>query len=421
MAIAAVTLGAILAFTMWRRPVPRASTVTQTVQNAPPGAGGTSDTVEAVEDGDRALEEYDVEHFPAALAAYRRALKSVPKDPHLLSSLSRVHALWSQALEFQAQDVADGLYPDADLAPEALRSDAQRHAAEAKEMAAHAARKNPGNEEAEVALSDALRLTGNLVGARLEVDRVLQHQSHPDAETLRVAALLAAAEADDLTAGALHIARAASMAECAAACQVVHFRTLVAAQDLPTAKAVLRGLEKRHPRLSELPALKRRLEQATSSQATSGEHDAGRASPEDDEPAQPPPSEAELARAQALSEEGEKQLEQGAVPAAASHFREAMSIVPDYPRAEVGLGYVALERGAIRVALRHFRHAASRNQPEAFIGLGESYRALDRPSAAMRAYRTYLRRFPNMRGASIARQQLEHLQAEQEAAQGESE
>ena len=70
---------------------------------------------------------------------------------------------------------------------------------------------------------------------------------------------------------------------------------------------------------------------------------------------------------------------------------------------------MALEFGATRTALNHFKQAAGRGFPEAFLGLGETYRALDRPNAAISAYRTYLAKFGKLRGASIARQQLQAL------------
>src|SRR6185436_5891055 len=66
---------------------------------------------------------------------------------------------------------------------------------EAKIYGQRAAQRNPGNEEAGVALSDALRLSGNLVAARSEIDRVRATQRVPDAERLRVEALLAIDEA----------------------------------------------------------------------------------------------------------------------------------------------------------------------------------------------------------------------------------
>ena len=70
---------------------------------------------------------------------------------------------------------------------------------------------------------------------------------------------------------------------------------------------------------------------------------------------------------------------------------------------------MSLERGAPRRAVSLFKNAANHGSPDAFLGLGEAYRTIDRPEAAIRAYRAYLAKYGGLRGASIARQQLQAL------------
>jgi len=124
----------------------------------------------------------------------------------------------------------------------------------------------------------------------------------------------------------------------------------------------------------------------------------------------PPPTDPEaLTRAEALCKRAEGLLEGGSAGRAKVQFEQALALVPNLPRAHTGLGYVALEHSATRTALNHFKQAAARGHPEAYLGLGETYRALDRPNAAIGAYKTYLAKFGRLRGASIARQQLQVL------------
>jgi predicted Zn finger-like uncharacterized protein len=177
--------------------------VTQVLRvETPPAPPPVSPVVSLVARADSALAAFRAPQFEQAIALYRQALPSFPDDAHLLSALSRAYAQYAESLRTSAAisaRIANGAKAGASLddLPEALRL-----AHVAKLYGQRAAQRNPGNEEAGVALSDALRLTGNLVAARAEIDRVRATQRVPDAETLRVAALLAIDEAKgDLAAG----------------------------------------------------------------------------------------------------------------------------------------------------------------------------------------------------------------------------
>src|SRR5262249_13472723 len=87
---------------------------------------------------------------------------------------------------------------------------------------------------------------------------------------------------------------------------------------------------------------------------------------------------------------GQYLLEQGEVTAAKRMFEQALFYRPSSAKAHAGLGYVALEKGRPLLALEHFLPAAHAGNLEALIGLGDTYRRLNRPRDALKAYQTYL-------------------------------
>jgi predicted Zn finger-like uncharacterized protein len=368
--------------------------------------------------GDQALASHRAERFDEAIAEYGKALAFAKDDPHILSSISRVYAVWSQSLRFSAAlATRTGSASTAELA--SLQGEARRLAEQAKLYGERAAQRNPGNEEASVALSDALRLSGNLVSARAELDRARATQGMASAETLRVAALLAMDEANgDLAAARPLAERAVAQDPSMIRARLLLLRCLIATGELDAARAQLesvRKLDVAPPLLAEIAAelalAAKRVQAHKPSSAPSPEA-RGSAAPKGPASANTPQA-AETERPSQdpmeLVRRGEAALERGAVQSAEHAFEQALALSPHLARAETGLGYVALERSQPNLAVTHFRPAAKSGHAEAFIGLGDAYRRLGRSRDALDAYKTYLQRYPTGARSSIAQRQSELL------------
>jgi len=348
--------------------------------------------------------------FEEALDEYLKALGYHEQDAHILSSIARVHAVWAQDLRFRQED--ERAPPESDVARRsewlALGKQADARAQQALRYAETAARKNPMSREAQVALSDALRLTKDLRGAREELRRARAAEHAPDAETLRVAALLEIAEAK----GDARAGRALAMQAVAAAPELPRVklllaRCLVADGEVDAARQLQRELLARDAGLPAALALTTLFTRPSEPVA---------------EPA-PKPSEAEAPASAAASSSphgenlshegyitrGQTALEAGAVNIAKRAFEQALFMRPSSAPAHTGLGYVALEKGRSQLAIEHFQAAARGGNDDAYIGLGEAYRRLGRNRDALRAYQNYLTRSPNGGQLSIARAQVERL------------
>jgi predicted Zn finger-like uncharacterized protein len=390
--------------------------------------------------GDEALASHLPARFDAAIAEYTKALAFHEDDAHILSSISRVYAVWSQWLNFRIRALTDtGSSAQAEI--DALRNEARRIADQAKIYGERAAQRNPGNEEAGVALSDALRLTSNLVAARAELDRARATEGVAPAETLRVAALLAIDEAN----GDFRVGR--SLAEQAVArdpgmlrARTLLARCLIADGDVEGARMHLDAAgasERHHPVIDAVRAEIARLQRASKppreAQAADAKPDVPQAQtrpappkPADAKPSEPTPGDTKHGDTKSgdtksgdrgassrdpdeLAQKGEVALERGAVQQAQRLFEEALDLEPGMPRARTGLGYVALERSQPRLAVNYFRPAAKSGNPEALIGLGDAYRRLGRVRDALAAYKEYLQRYPRGERRSIAQRQVELL------------
>ena len=381
--------------------------------------------------------------FDEAIAEYTKALAFHADDAHILSSISRVYAVWSQWLNFRIRALTDA-GSNAHNQIDALRDEARRLADQAKLYGERAAQRNPGNEEASVALSDALRLTSNLVAARAELDRARATEGVAPAETLRVAALLAIDEANgEFRAGRALAEQAVARDPSMVRARTLLARCLVADGDLEGARMHLdaaRNSDGTHPTIDAVRAEIARVQDphkptrveaepavatpepaeqakpAEAQQATAAEAKPVERKP-DTKPAEPKAAE-RGPRAPAatpagdpddLVQKGEVALERGAVQQAQRLFEDALEIQPGMPRARTGLGYVALERSQPRLAVKYFGPAAKGGNPEALIGLGDAYRRLGRMRDALVAYKEYLERYPRGERRSIAQRQIELL------------
>lgn len=368
--------------------------------------------------GDTALATHDLRQFSDAVTDYTKALAFNEHDAVALTRISRTHAVWAEALENLAQwEPMRAL--DA-------RAERKRHVVSARNNAELALRAKPNDAEAEVALADALRLEGNIVAAREHLTRAHEPSARSSAESLRVAAQLAADESDGDLSQALQLAaRAVEADPRMIRAQLLAGSLLLAANDLSTAREHAREVLSQHPSHklagSLLSVIEARAvsasatttEQATDTQDTTETETAtdavetSDASDAEGKPTRPTP---ELPTGyDELIRRGESLLERGSVRVAKEAFERALALRPGSPPALTGLGYIALERGDTSGAIRLFTPASVAGFGDALIGLGDTYRRLGRNEDALRAYERYLNRFPNGPRASIAGRQAERL------------
>jgi predicted Zn finger-like uncharacterized protein len=374
-------------------------------------APATDPTAEFIARADAAFATHRLQHFEEAVTDYTKALAFHESDPHILSSLSRVYAVWAQETRFKAQGLRQLSRNDVAQRSElaALDKEQRQLAEQAKRYAENAARKNPGNEEAEIALADALRLNGNLVAARSELDRARATQTTQSGETLRVAALLAIDEAKgDLRAGTKLASQAVAQEPELIRTRLLLARCLVADGDKEGARYQLSAVQTRdrsHPgALLVLQELDRPADPTPApapAPPTAGESPS--AEPDFDI------EHLERLKYDELITRGQRMLETGNVALAKRMFEQALFTRPSSGAAHTGLGYVALEKGRPQLAVEHFLPAARAGNLDALIGLGDAYRRIERPRDALKAYQKYLTRDPNGKHASIARSQVERL------------
>ncbi|MBX3271879.1 MAG: zinc-ribbon domain-containing protein [Sandaracinaceae bacterium] len=396
-----------------------------------------------LEPGDAALAEDTISGYERALHHYTQALAFDDRDVETLTRISRAHALWAQALAFDASD----LEADADQDParrgeaNALRREARRHADTALARAEDAVRYGSTSADAEVALADALRLTGDLTRARSRLDRALTFRSEPDAEALRVQALLAAADAGgDLTRARDPAEQAVAEAPTSIRARLLYARALAAAGDATAARgqidAVLRR-EERHPRAV---ALRDRVAGAGApapTPPTPAEVEPAAPPTPAPAPIEPPPTTDTPPRDPGAStrggrrggeepapadgrappgrdysfyvRRGDELYERGSHASAREHYEAALALRPGGSEALTGLGNVLLAQGDANGASNRFRAAAQQGYGEAYIGLGRAYRRLGRNDDAIAAFERYLQRMPTGSQASLARRQIEEM------------
>jgi thioredoxin-like negative regulator of GroEL len=383
---------------------------------------------------DSAFATHREQRFEDAITDYTKALAFHESDPHVLSSISRVFAVWAQEVLTRADLVAKESGTNQDLERRsqllALNKLALEYGEQAKRYAENAARKNPGNEEAEIALSDALRLTGNLVSARSSLDRARKNESSASGETLRVAALLAIAEAQgDLSAGLPLASQAVAQDPELIRARLLLARCLIADGDVEGARYHLAAVSTKDRSHPGVLALERQLAQKASPRDATLKPDAGPSKESSDgTPAGSARNDKDKDRDKDKDEgnfdnlsheayiaRGQKLLESGQVTSAKRMFEQALFIRPSSAEAHAGLGFVALEKGRTKLAVEHFQEAKKDGDAEALIGLGEAYRRMNRPREALRAYTSYVADHPRGPQIGIAKAQVERLTEEASA------
>lgn len=343
---------------------------------------------------ERALAAYRLETFDPALVEYIKALAFHEHDAHILSRVSRVHALWAEELRTQGELSRHAAVAAPAAVLETQQREAQTHVQRAKHYAELALQSVPDHPEALLAHSDALRLLGDLSGARAALDRALTHAAG-SAEALRISALLKLREAGEGPASEL-AAQAVAADPHQLVTRVLLARLLLVQGNVEGVRAqlqALRSLDPEHPeaaRLEELLA----GQQAPAAQA-SAELDGMKA------PASP--------EAESFIERGRSMLEAGQTAGAKRMFEHALTLQPDLVPAHAGLGQVALARGRPVQAIDHFVAAALGGDGESLIALADLYRRLGRQREALTAYQSYLQQNPHGPQLDLAKTQIERL------------
>jgi predicted Zn finger-like uncharacterized protein len=333
-----------------------------------------------------AMAAYRVDHFDQAQIEYIKALAFHEHDAQILSAISRVHALWAEELRTQRElsKLAPEQAPSSAL--EAQELQAQMHAQRAKHYAELALQGISGNSEAALAESDALRLLGDLPGARAALERALA-QPPTSAEGLRISALLDPHAAIELA------TRAVGADPKQLATRFLLARLLFARGDAKGVRAQLQAITAQAPKHPEAARLEALLVAREA-------------------PAQQPVADAQSAKpseAESFIERGRSMLEAGQTAGAKRMFDHALALQPDCVPAHAGLGQVAIARGRPVQAIDHLVAAALGGDGDSLIALAELYRRLGRQREALAAYQSYLQQNPHGPQLELAKSQVERL------------
>ncbi|MBP7682276.1 MAG: zinc-ribbon domain-containing protein [Deltaproteobacteria bacterium] len=412
-----------------------------------------------LEEAEELLRRDDADGYRQGIHEMIRATAVAERDPRVLTMLSRGYSLKAQLHEFDAQDlVADAGEDPARLAEAAgLRHVARDAAQEARHKAEDAVREAPDSVEARVALADALRLTGDLIGARRHYERSRDLAPTASADQLTVGALLAAAEQEDLGA-AVELAQQAVGADAGLIrARIVLARALLASGNGEAARAHVAHVLASQADHAGALAVRRRLDGEAPQPAAAEEPelapavvvDAGVAVDPSLSEGQPrvgadgttegrdnrtfdemqaggtdtsgtrPPAGTDVAMDDGRPPEGrdyswyiqngDTALSGGNLSRADAFYQAALEVRPGSSEATTGLANVMLRRGRADDAVVRFRAATRQGYGPAFIGLGRANESLGRRSEAIQAYEDYLQRSPSGSLATTARQRLEAL------------
>jgi|GEM_PF-796277 len=391
--------------------------------------------------GDELLASDETSGYGAAVSEYTKALAFRERDPRVLVALARVHAVWAQALRFDAQDLEARAPSDPALQGEATRVqlEVRTHAAEALRFSEDAVRQSPADAEAELALADAQRLSGDPRGARQHFDRARTLAPDVSAEGLRVGALVTADEGAGIGAAQELAAQAVAKDPALLRARIVLARALLAGGDISGASTQIEAVLTRATRHERATALRDAIARGVPpaapvvAVADAGVVDAPAvaalpvgALPVGALPPEALPADVAAGTAAAggttsggvpagrdysyYVDRGDRlQQETARAGEARRYFEAALALRPDGREALTGLGYCAMEQGDYAGAIARFRSPASSGYGEAMMGLGKAYRETHRDAEALAIYRDYLERFPNGPDATMARRWLSSL------------
>jgi len=373
--------------------------------------------------------------YEDAIREFTRASAHDERDARVLVGLARANAALAQQHRFAAEDlaasVAEGETPPASIARH--EADAEEHAEESLEHAEEAARLHSGDPAAVLALADALRLTGDLEEAQEQLDRAQEMMTTQTAEFHLARALLAgeedmslavhsareAVETDPaLLRGHLALARAHLARRDVEGARAAIDEVLEADAEHPYALALRGAIEEGRPPAApvvEVPDAGVEEETPTMEPTMEPTMQAVAATAMEDRPSGggggngPPPPGRDYGW---YISRGDSLLERGNADLAQEYFEEANNVRPGGVEALTGLGYASLSRGRASEAARFFRGAARADYGDAYIGLGDAYRRLGQTENALRTYQAYLNSRPNGPHSTIARRQVQQLEAQ---------
>jgi predicted Zn finger-like uncharacterized protein len=299
-----------------------------------------------------------------------------------------------------------------------LEADDAGSIAAASTAAARAVEADPSLVRARLVLARARLASGDVAGARTEIDAVLgEHGDHPRATALRdaidrgvppasvTAGVDGGIAAEGRPNGASPTAAGSASAPAAPSSAA---STTTAGTTTPAATTTT-------ARTGTTPATTPSTTAASTSTATTPRATAtstgGTATAASSSSGGPRGYEA-------LLREADQRLEYGDVRRARALYEQALRDRPGSAEASTGLGFVMLADGNARAAIEHFQRAGATGHADAYIGLGDAYRRLGQREDALGAYEAYLDRSPGGARASIARRQAERLRSEIAAAGG---
>jgi tetratricopeptide (TPR) repeat protein len=412
------------------------------------GLGETEDpAAPLLEEGDRALAGDQEEAYDRALGVYTQALAHGDNDPRVLTRISRANALWAQARSFDAADLDARASEDAANhgRAEEIRAQVASRAQTALQRAEDAVRHGSGDADAEVALADALRLTGDLRRARSHLERALTLRREATAETLRVQALLDAADANgDLSAARARATDAIGEDPAMIRARLLLARALLAAREVGEARQQVEAVLRRSPQHGAALALRAAIDEGRPPAPPTVDVPDGGTAPDAGVPAQQapqaqnttpnetgdrPPREGQEASPGVVPagrdyswyiRNGDERLDRGDAAGARGFYEAARELRPSGSEALTGLGYVSLETGDANGAAARFRQAAQQGYAEAYIGLGSAYRRMGQLQNALTAFERYLERLPTGPRASLARRNADEIRAQLGSGGGET-
>jgi tetratricopeptide (TPR) repeat protein len=106
---------------------------------------------------------------------------------------------------------------------------------------------------------------------------------------------------------------------------------------------------------------------------------------------------------------GAEAMERGDVGRARTQYLRAQELEPGNPEVNAGLGAIYLDSGNAGAAVRHLQAAAAANYSDSAIMLGQAYRTLGQTEQARRAYQQYLDQHPGGRYVTAAQRGLASL------------
>jgi predicted Zn finger-like uncharacterized protein len=376
-----------------------------------PNAANADARARILHDGDVRLLDDDDTAYNDAILIYARVQAFDANDAQALASISRVHALWAQALNFDADDLEARAADDAAARAVAtrVRRESSMHATEAKRYADLAMRALPSATAARLAAADAARLSGDSASARSTYSLAGGDGPNASAEALRVGALIAMDRAAHQVAQARTLAERAVQKDPAfVPARILLARALLAEGNIAAARAAVDAVLAEHPQHARAQALKEAMDRgippAAPVVATNDGGVADAAMGGASSAVEPVPAGRDY---DFYVTQGETFLASHANHRARAFFEAALQQRPNDARAKNGLGFIALNAHDYASAAREFETAADAGSAEAMIGLGEAYRRLRRDGDALRTYQRYLQR--GGPDAAIARHWVEVL------------